>query len=163
MLDSKRRRAWIQIAAAMLLSNSLGKLFTPIVPQSTNQSISLFASKYTYMNIIYVNGRSPEKHRVQPSSEIGSSPLKGCEGNCRNGGKPTTGFMTRVTCRLNATNWSQLRNPTLSNRVRATFIFFYLLNATQLQQNSAKQRNHTTDCRADLAVDASVDGCMDAR
>ena len=28
-------------------------------------SISLFASKYTYMNIIYVNGRSPEKHGVQ--------------------------------------------------------------------------------------------------
>jgi len=28
-------------------------------------SISLFANKYTYMNIIYVNGRSPEKHGVQ--------------------------------------------------------------------------------------------------
>ena len=25
-------------------------------------SVSLFASKYTYMNIIYVNGRSPEKN-----------------------------------------------------------------------------------------------------
>ena len=32
--------------------------------------------------------------------------------------------MTHVTCRLTATNRDQLRNPTLSNRVWATFIFF---------------------------------------
>jgi len=29
--------------------------------QVFNQSISLFASKYTYMNVISVNGRSPGK------------------------------------------------------------------------------------------------------
>jgi len=35
-----------------------------------NQSISLFASKYTYINVISVNGRSPEKHRVQLAGDI---------------------------------------------------------------------------------------------
>jgi len=35
-----------------------------------NQSISLFASKYTYLNIISVNGRSPEKHRVQLAGDL---------------------------------------------------------------------------------------------
>ena len=29
-----------------------------------------------------------------------------------------------LTCRLTAKNWDQLRNPTLRNRVRATFTFF---------------------------------------
>jgi len=32
--------------------------------------------------------------------------------------------MTDVTCRLTAKNRDQLRNPTLGNRVRATFTFF---------------------------------------
>ena len=32
--------------------------------------------------------------------------------------------MTHVTCRLTAKNRDQLRNPTLANRVRATFTFF---------------------------------------
>ena len=32
--------------------------------------------------------------------------------------------MTHVTCRLTAKNRDQLRNPTLGNRVRATFTFF---------------------------------------
>ena len=32
--------------------------------------------------------------------------------------------MTHVTCRLTAKNRDQLRNPTLSNRVWATFTFF---------------------------------------
>jgi len=35
-----------------------------------NQSISLFASKYTYLNIVYVNGRLPEKHRVQLAGDL---------------------------------------------------------------------------------------------
>ena len=36
-----------------------------------NQSISLFASKYmSYINIISVNGRSPEKHRVQLAGDL---------------------------------------------------------------------------------------------
>jgi len=32
--------------------------------------------------------------------------------------------MTHITCRLTAKNWDQLRNPTLGNRVWATFTFF---------------------------------------
>jgi len=46
-------------------------------------------------------------------------------GNCRPGGKkwqPTAGFMTHVTCRLTAKDRDQLRNPTLGNRVWATFL-----------------------------------------
>ena len=31
--------------------------------------------------------------------------------------------MTYITCRLTAKNWDQLRNPTLCNRVWATFTF----------------------------------------
>jgi len=61
-----------------------------------------------------------------PNCKIGSSPLKGCGGNCRPGGKyrqPTAGFMTHVTCRLTAKNRDQLRNPTLGNRVRAAFTY----------------------------------------
>ena len=37
--------------------------------------------------------------------------------------------MTHVTCRLTAKNRDQLRNPTLGNRVWATFTFFYRLIA----------------------------------
>ena len=43
--------------------------------------------------------------------------------------QPTAGFMTHVTCRLTAKNRDQLRNTTLSNRVRATFTFFNLLSS----------------------------------
>ena len=35
----------------------------------------------------------------------------------------TAGFMTYVTCRLTAKNRDQLRNPTLANRVWATFYY----------------------------------------
>ena len=34
--------------------------------------------------------------------------------------------MTYITCRLTAKNWDQLRNPTLGNRVWATFTFLLL-------------------------------------
>ena len=34
--------------------------------------------------------------------------------------------MTRVTCRLTAKNWDQLRNPTLGSRVWATFFTYAL-------------------------------------
>ena len=37
--------------------------------------------------------------------------------------EPTAGFMTHVTCRLPTKNRDQLRNPTLANRVWATFTF----------------------------------------
>jgi len=38
--------------------------------------------------------------------------------------------MTHVTCRLTAKNRDQLRNPTLANRVWATFPFFKTVSAT---------------------------------
>jgi len=46
--------------------------------------------------------------------QIGSSPPKGCGGNCRPGGKywqPTAGFMTHVTCRLTAKNRGSAPEP----------------------------------------------------
>ena len=64
------------------------------------------------------------------SSEIGSSPLEGCEGNCESGGKywqPTAGFMTHVTYMLTAKNRDQLRNPTIGNRLWATLTCFLLV------------------------------------
>ena len=71
--------------------------------------------------------RSVHTHRLRsPSSKIGSSPLKGCGGNCGPGGKywrPTSGFVTHVTCRLTAKHRDQLRNPTLGNRIWTTFTF----------------------------------------
>jgi len=36
------------------------------------------------------------------------------------------GFMTHVTCRPNAKNRDQLRNPTLGNQVWATFTFYIM-------------------------------------
>jgi len=39
------------------------------------------------------------------------------------GSLPTAGFMTHITCRLTAKKRDQLRNPTLGNRVWATFTF----------------------------------------
>jgi len=71
------QKAWVQIAAAMLSGNSLRK-------NCSNPSCL-----------------------CSPSSKIGSSPLKGCWGNCRYGGKswqPTAGFTTHITCRLTAKN-----------------------------------------------------------
>ena len=40
---------------------------------------------------------------------------------------PVAGFMTHVTCRLTAKNRNQLQNPTLGNRVWATFALFSAL------------------------------------
>jgi len=41
--------------------------------------------------------------------------------------------MTHITCRLTAKNRDQLQNPTLGNRVWATFTFFYaMLTWTQM-------------------------------
>ena len=71
-----------------------------------------------------------------PSSKICSSPLKGCESNCRPGGKywqPTAGFVTHVTYRPTAKNRDQLRNPTLGSRlsrVWATFTFLVTIPIT---------------------------------
>jgi len=41
------------------------------------------------------------------------------------------GFVTHVTCRLTAKNRDQLRNPTLGNRVWATFTFTSLYRVSQ--------------------------------
>jgi len=37
-------------------------------------------------------------------------------------------FVTHITCRLTAKNWDQLRNPTLCNRVWATFTFYIVID-----------------------------------
>ena len=61
---------------------------------------------------------------VHQAAKLGRRPLNGCEGNSRPGGKywqPTARFMTHITCRLTAKNWDQPRNPTLGNRVWASF------------------------------------------
>jgi len=36
--------------------------------------------------------------------------------------------VTHITCRLTAKNWDQLRNPTLCNRVWATFTFYIVID-----------------------------------
>ena len=72
----------------------LGKLCTPIVPLFTKQQ------------------------------NCGTSPFKVYEGKpSGNKWQPTAGFMTHVTHRLTAKDRDQLQNPTLSNRVWATFTF----------------------------------------
>ena len=44
--------------------------------------------------------------------------------------------MTNVTCRLTAKNQDQLRNRTLSSRVRATFTFFNAIRLTKFVTDS---------------------------
>jgi len=52
--------------------------------------------------------------------------------------------MTYVACRLTAKNRDQLRNPTLSNRVWATFTFYIRLNGLR-QNESLWQTERQTD------------------
>ena len=88
--------AWVQIAAATLSGNSLRQT-VHIHCASVHQAAKLVAALL----------------------RVGD--------NCRPVGKywqPTAGFMTHVTCRLTAKNRDQLRNPTLGNRVWATFTFY---------------------------------------
>ena len=47
--------------------------------------------------------------------------------------------MTHVTCRLTVKNRDQLRNPTLGNRVWATFTFFTSRDAGEKKTNVSKQ------------------------
>jgi len=49
--------------------------------------------------------------------------------------------MTHATCRLTAKNRNQLRNPTVGNRVWATFTFFYW--AAQKKQRNEATAIHT--------------------
>jgi len=55
--------------------------------------------------------------------------------------------MTHAICRLTAKNWDQLRNPTLGNRVWATFTFFVVrtfgVNWRQVWRNSLTNWRHT--------------------
>ena len=75
--------------------------------------------------------------------------------------------MTHVTCRLTAKNRDQLRNPTLGNRVWATFIFTVNYSPTELQ----RQRSTTTFRRqlknfcSSLPTDAGIqtDDCFVVR
>ena len=63
---------------------------------------------------------------VHQAAKLVADFLRVAGGNCSPGGKywqPTAGFMTHVTCGLIAKNRDQLRNPTLGNRVWATFTF----------------------------------------
>jgi len=64
---------------------------------------------------------------VHQAVKLVATLLRVAGGNCGPGGKqwqPTAGFMTHVTCRPTAKNRDQHRNPTLGNRVWATFTFF---------------------------------------
>jgi len=57
--------------------------------------------------------------------------------------QPTAWFMTHVTCRLTAKNRDQLRDPTLGNRVWATFTFTLF---------SLQTKNHATQMRLSLLL-----------
>jgi len=59
--------------------------------------------------------------------------------------------MTHVTCMLTAKNRDQLRNPTLGNRVWATFTFL-------LCMGHSSQGIETQDHRSKLRVSVSKDG-----
>jgi len=62
--------------------------------------------------------------------------------------------MTHVTCRLTARNQNQLRNPTLGNRVWATFTFFLqeeLANVNMAKYRKLQQEMEGAVERADMA------------
>ena len=68
--------------------------------------------------------------------------------------------MTHVTCRLTAKNRDQLRNPTLGNRVRATFTFF---TATELLQNNINPGTLAQINKSQRQLNTEVDdGIVDA-
>jgi len=82
-------------------------------------------------------------------------------GLAESNGSFTVGFMTHVTCRLTANNRDQLRNPTLDNRVWATFTFFTspLMKMHKLQSFSGSLECQTKKlcCRRRTArLDVSV-------
>ena len=59
--------------------------------------------------------------------------------------------MTHSTCRLTAKNRDQLRNPTLGNRVWATFTF-YQCTTLLSQIHKQQQQQHTPVQHLDLSV-----------
>jgi len=97
----RRRRARAQIAVATLSGNSLTQTVdTHRAAASVHQAARLVAALLRIARVL-----------------IGG-----------NYWQPTAGFMIDVTCRLTAKNRDQLRNPTLGNRVWATYwrlLFYY--------------------------------------
>ena len=86
--------AWVQIATATLSSNSLRQSHRASVHQAAKLVAAL-------LRVVGVTAGLVERN-----------------------GSLLPGFMTYITCRLTAKNRDQLRNPTLGNRVWATFTFF---------------------------------------
>ena len=60
--------------------------------------------------------------------------------------------MTRTNCRLTAKNRDQLRNPTLGNRVRATFTFLPRLVILQLVSHQPVASRQSTQGQRPRAV-----------
>ena len=65
--------------------------------------------------------------------------------------------MTRVTCRLTAKNRDQLRNPTLGNRVSATFTFYQTTKTGRLIRRAGRR------CRGAGAESQYAGGCAQRR
>ena len=97
--DCRRRRAWVQIAAATLSGNSVRQT-------------------------VHAHRASGEKYW-----------------------QPTAGFMTHVTCRQAAKNRDKLRNPTLGNRVWATFTVFNPKSKPNTKCYQGKDRCSGADVR----------------
>ena len=60
--------------------------------------------------------------------------------------------MTHVTCRLTAKNRDQLRNPTLGNRVWATYTFYCVNILVNFVVKFTKALLYTDDCRLDQTL-----------
>jgi len=93
----RHRRARVQIAVATLSGNSLRQTV------HTNRASVHQAAKLV-IALLRVAGVTA--------------------GLAESNGSLSPGFMIHITCRLTAKNRDQLRNPTLGNRVWATFTFF---------------------------------------
>ena len=52
--------------------------------------------------------------------------------------------MTHITCRLTAKNRDQLGNPTLGNRVWATFTYFMLILFKEFPSVVSEEKHHNT-------------------
>jgi len=101
VLDSSAEGPGVQIAAATLSGNNLRQIVHTHCA-SVHQAAKVVAA---LLRVSRVTAGLAESN--------GNLPL---------------GFMTHVTCRLTAKNRDQLRNPTLCNRVWATFFLFSLLS-----------------------------------
>jgi len=94
LYGQNKTRPWFKSQSRRCRATVLGKLFTPIVP--------LFTKQQNWY----------------------SSPLKGREDNCRPGGRYRRVYDSRHLQADCQEPRDQLRNPTLGNRVPATFAFF---------------------------------------